>query len=118
MSHLSLELCLCSPMDPKERLTGWELMPGMACAGLSLSPAHRGCSCRALSDAHPWCSAVFGAPSPAGSSSVGHPGNAVPSSSSLWNWKAPEPPGSGLVLTMPSFHTGSMMLYRWEVTFF
>lgn len=120
--HPSLESCsaggLCSSMNPKERLTGWEVMPGVPCAGVSLSPAHTGCSCLLFSNFHPQCSAVFGISSPAGSSSVAHPWNAVPSSSSLWNWKAPHPPGSGLVLTTPSFHTGLMMLYRWEVTFF
>lgn len=88
---------LCSSMNPKQSLTGWEAMPGVPCARVSLSPSP-GAPLLPFSDFHPW--------------------DAVPSSSSLWNWKAPQPPGSGLVLTKPPFHPGSVMLYRWEVTFF
>lgn len=83
-------------------------MPGVPCAGVSLSPSLLVLLSSPSVISIPQHHAVFGNP---------HPWNAVPSSSSLWNWKAPQPPGSGLVLTKPSFHPGSMMLYRWEVTF-
>lgn len=112
----------------------------MACAGLIwllsqqfvLIPGPRGMTGRVGGDVRsapcrgvtvtlprelPSCSSGF--PSPLQPWALAaHPWRAVPSSSSLWGWKAPQPPRSGLVLTMPSFHAGLVMLYRWEVTFF